>query len=145
MIHDFGSVCAVADVYDAMASDRPYRPAWGVDRVVNTIGSMSGTHLNRLAVELLKSSVPPYPVCSRVRVMTGKHAGCEGVVTKINSRQLNRPTVRLLWDKGGERKDAVEIDLIKEGDVQIQSAAAAPGNAPATNSDAAARPAHRAA
>lgn len=146
MIHDFGSLCAVADVYDAMASDRPYRPAWGVDRVVNTIGTMSGSHLNRLAVELLKSSVPPYPVCSRVRVIKGKHAGCEGVVTKINPRQLDRPTVRLLWENGGERKDAVEVDLMKDGDVQIQSVTpASPANAPATNSDAAARPAHRAA
>ena len=28
MIHDFGAVAAVADIYDATASDRPYRPGW---------------------------------------------------------------------------------------------------------------------
>jgi HD-GYP domain-containing protein (c-di-GMP phosphodiesterase class II) len=32
MIHDFGSICAVADIYDAMASDRPYRHGWPPDR-----------------------------------------------------------------------------------------------------------------
>ena len=36
-IHDFGAVAAVADIYDAMTSDRPYRAGWPPDRVVEMI------------------------------------------------------------------------------------------------------------
>gem|GEM_PF-3929505 len=35
MIHDFGSVSAVAGIYDAVASDRPYRPGWPPTRLLD--------------------------------------------------------------------------------------------------------------
>ncbi|HEX7587324.1 MAG TPA: HD domain-containing phosphohydrolase, partial [Anaerolineae bacterium] len=43
---------AVADVWDALSSDRPYRPAWEADRVYEHIRSQSGIHFDPAAVGL---------------------------------------------------------------------------------------------
>jgi len=34
------------DVYDALISDRPYRPAWTKERALEYIKSLSGTHFD---------------------------------------------------------------------------------------------------
>ena len=43
---------AVVDVWDALRSDRPYRKAWGVEKVRKHIKSLTGTHFDPMAVEL---------------------------------------------------------------------------------------------
>ena len=42
---------AVVDVWDALRSDRPYRPAWTKDKTLEHIKSLSGTHLAPKVVE----------------------------------------------------------------------------------------------
>lgn len=120
-IHDFGAVCAVADIYDAMASDRPYRQGWPPDRVVALIRELSGKQLNSKVVDIFLRTVAPYPIGTGVRVMNGMFEGFEGVVSDVDDRQLDRPIVRLLFNESTERVDAVEVDLRKEGDVLVQS------------------------
>jgi PAS domain S-box-containing protein len=44
-------IFAVVDVWDALTSDRPYRPAWAPDRVREYIRSQSGTHFDPRVVE----------------------------------------------------------------------------------------------
>jgi putative two-component system response regulator len=39
-------IVAVADVYDALTSDRPYRPAWPRERVLAEIAQGAGTHFD---------------------------------------------------------------------------------------------------
>jgi len=39
-------IFALADVYDALTNDRPYRKAWPVERVVEYMESLSGTHFD---------------------------------------------------------------------------------------------------
>ena len=43
---------AVVDVWDALRSDRPYRPAWPEAQVLTHIRSLAGTHFDPYAVEL---------------------------------------------------------------------------------------------
>ncbi len=43
---------AIADVWDALCSDRPYRPAWPVDKVIEHIRSLSGTHFDPELAEI---------------------------------------------------------------------------------------------
>jgi HD-GYP domain-containing protein (c-di-GMP phosphodiesterase class II) len=43
---------AVADVWDALRSDRPYRRAWREEKVIEHIRSLSGTHFDPRAVDL---------------------------------------------------------------------------------------------
>ncbi len=42
---------AAVDIWDALRSDRPYRAAWPVEKVVDHIRSLSGTHLDPRIVE----------------------------------------------------------------------------------------------
>jgi putative nucleotidyltransferase with HDIG domain len=44
-------IFAVADVYDALCSDRPYRSAWPKERVLEYIKSLSGVHFDPKVVE----------------------------------------------------------------------------------------------
>ena len=39
-------IFAVADVWDALRSDRPYRPAWPADKAREHIRSQAGTHFD---------------------------------------------------------------------------------------------------
>ncbi len=43
---------AVVDVWDALRSDRPYRPGWPEGKVLEHIRGLAGTHLDPRAVEL---------------------------------------------------------------------------------------------
>jgi HD-GYP domain-containing protein (c-di-GMP phosphodiesterase class II) len=43
---------AVVDVWDALRSDRPYRPGWPEDKVREHIRALAGTHFDPEAVEL---------------------------------------------------------------------------------------------
>ena len=43
---------AVIDIWDALCSDRPYRPAWSEERVRVHLESLAGTHLDPVAVKL---------------------------------------------------------------------------------------------
>jgi HD-GYP domain-containing protein (c-di-GMP phosphodiesterase class II) len=45
-------IFAVADVWDALTSDRPYRPAWSREEALNYIQSQSGKHFDPQVVEL---------------------------------------------------------------------------------------------
>jgi PAS domain S-box-containing protein/putative nucleotidyltransferase with HDIG domain len=44
-------VFAVVDVWDALTSERPYRPAWVEDRALEYIRSLSGAHFDPLVVD----------------------------------------------------------------------------------------------
>ncbi|MHB1459593.1 MAG: HD domain-containing phosphohydrolase, partial [Armatimonadota bacterium] len=43
---------AIIDVWDALLSDRPYRKGWPIEKVIEHIKSVSGTHFDPKAVEL---------------------------------------------------------------------------------------------
>jgi cyclic di-GMP phosphodiesterase len=48
-----GRIAAVADVFDALLSDRPYRPAFGVAETKQTIAAERGTHFDPEVVDAL--------------------------------------------------------------------------------------------
>jgi response regulator RpfG family c-di-GMP phosphodiesterase len=47
----FGRIVAVADVFDALTSERPYKRAWEMDRAVAFLKEGSGTHFDPDCVE----------------------------------------------------------------------------------------------
>jgi HD-GYP domain-containing protein (c-di-GMP phosphodiesterase class II) len=47
-----GRIFAVVDVWDALRSDRPYRPAWTEERVREYIRSSAGTHFDPQVVDV---------------------------------------------------------------------------------------------
>jgi putative two-component system response regulator len=47
----FGRIVAVADVFDALTSERPYKKAWDLDRATSLIRESSGQHFDPTVVE----------------------------------------------------------------------------------------------
>jgi HD-GYP domain-containing protein (c-di-GMP phosphodiesterase class II) len=51
MIPSAARIFAVVDVYDALTSDRPYRPAWAKEKALDYIRSNAGKHFDPEVVE----------------------------------------------------------------------------------------------
>jgi len=45
-------IFAIADVYDSLVSDRPYRKAWTKEKALQQIREESGTHLDSRIVDV---------------------------------------------------------------------------------------------
>jgi predicted ATPase/HD-GYP domain-containing protein (c-di-GMP phosphodiesterase class II) len=54
----FARIFAVADVWDALRSDRPYRPAWPVEQVYAYLREQAGRHFDPCIVELFFQQFP---------------------------------------------------------------------------------------
>lgn len=52
-IHIFGRITAVADVFDALGSDRCYKKAWSMEEIVVFFKDQSGKHFDPRLVEIL--------------------------------------------------------------------------------------------
>jgi putative nucleotidyltransferase with HDIG domain len=113
-------IASVADVFCALASERPYKPAYPLDQVSRMLQEMAGDHLNRDVVTTLLRTIPMYTVGHWVEVRTGTYRGWRGVVTGIDISALHAPTLRLHLDPGREPTSSpVELDLRKDTDVKI--------------------------
>jgi HD-GYP domain-containing protein (c-di-GMP phosphodiesterase class II) len=52
-------IFAVIDVWDALLSNRPYRPAWTKDRVIDYLRTERRRHFDPEIVDLFLDKVPP--------------------------------------------------------------------------------------
>ncbi|MFD2111721.1 bacteriohemerythrin [Thiorhodococcus fuscus] len=53
-----GRICAVADVFDALTMERPYKEAWPVERAVATIESLSESSFDPRVVRAFSETLP---------------------------------------------------------------------------------------
>lgn len=112
-------IAGVADVYAALASDRPYRPAMGPAEIVTTLQGIAGSHLNREIVTRFLTVLPTYPISTDVVVISPKLRGYRGIVTDVHPAHLSRPTVRILFDPHGRTTAPFEVDTSREKDIDI--------------------------
>lgn len=112
-------IAAVANVYCALASDQPRRKALPPAQVATSLKRMAGTHLNRDIVGGFLSVFPTYPVGDRVSLRGGDLQGHAGVVTAINSGNVNRPMVRVLFSPDGESIPQFEVDTSQDPELEI--------------------------
>ncbi len=94
-------IITVADVFDALTSNRPYRRPWSVAETEEYMLGGCGVHFDYDVVAAFLRSFNPYPVGTVVSLSDGRH----GVVVRHNTNVL-RPVVRISGDGSGE-----EIDL----------------------------------
>ena len=59
-IHIYGRITAVADVFDALGSDRVYKKAWNLDKILNFFKKESGTHFDARLVTLLLDNLDEF-------------------------------------------------------------------------------------
>lgn len=57
-IHIYGRITAIADVFDALASDRVYKKAWELDRILNLFKEERGEHFDPNVVDAFMDQLP---------------------------------------------------------------------------------------
>jgi HD-GYP domain-containing protein (c-di-GMP phosphodiesterase class II) len=57
-------IFAIVDVWDALSSDRPYRPAWTADSILNYLKEQSGKHFDPEVVEKFMTAISVYSVAT---------------------------------------------------------------------------------
>ncbi|MDE2027830.1 MAG: response regulator [Candidatus Omnitrophica bacterium] len=50
-----GRICAVADVFDALSSDRPYKGAWSFEKTMAELNRLKGSHFDPKLIEAFES------------------------------------------------------------------------------------------
>ncbi|MBD3421559.1 MAG: HD domain-containing protein [Chitinivibrionales bacterium] len=109
-ISEIGLIAAVADVYDALTSDRVYRAAWTPQKALALIFQGADSQYSKTIVERFTRHLGIYPVGSFVRLVSQEM----GIVVRIEKGKLLAPIVLILFDAGGRRlKEPVEYDLFK--------------------------------
>jgi putative nucleotidyltransferase with HDIG domain len=117
------TLCGIADVYDAMRSQRVYQPAFPTDRILAVLQRNDGKQFDQHLVRRFVQLVGIYPVGNMVRLYNGEIA----VVMKAHAPDPYRPRVRILmtademplanpvevnlWEMEGEQDNSIQAPL----------------------------------
>ena len=92
-------LCSIADVYDAMRSQRSYQQAFPSDRILAVLKRNDGKQFDQNLVRRFVQLIGIYPAGNLVRLNTGEVA----VVLKVYAPDPYRPHVRVLINRHGTR------------------------------------------
>jgi len=106
-IQDFPRIAAVADVYDAITSERVYKPAAPPHVGVRIIREGSGGQFCPTVVRHFNAVVMPYPVGHEIELPDGRI----GVVAAVDVDEPDCPVVRVM---SGEGFAEVKVDMTAE-------------------------------
>lgn len=117
-IHIFSRIAAIADVFDALTSDRPYKPGWAFHKVLGFLNKEMKTKFDSQALSTFVSLIPLYPRGTAVRLSTGEM----GMIIENKEGNYHKPIVRVIVDNKGrplENENCYELDLSKQTDIKI--------------------------
>jgi putative nucleotidyltransferase with HDIG domain len=108
-------IIAIADVFDALLADRPFRKAFfphqAIDIIINSHG-LFDSEILKVFIE----NVAIYPLGSVVSLNTGEI----GVVVDMNKGRRTRPVVRIMFDCNSQKLHIIkEVDLSKSPELFI--------------------------
>ncbi len=105
-IHPLARIVAVADVYDALTTNRVYRSRLSSFEAIEIINNGNGIHFDSDVITAFNSIAIPYQIDSNVKLTNG----IAGKVLRLNSSNLARPLVST---------PAGIINLLHEPDIAI--------------------------
>jgi HD-GYP domain-containing protein (c-di-GMP phosphodiesterase class II) len=115
-IHEFARIVSIADVYDALTSDRIYKKRVHINEAVEYLIGMGDHQFDYNIVRNFIEHITIYPPGTCVLLNTGEKA----IVVDVNKRYPNRPIIRILIDREGQvPKEPIEIDLTKNNTLLI--------------------------
>ena len=92
-------LCSIADVYDAMRSQRAYQQSFPSDRVLAVLKQNDGVHFDQHLVRRFTQLMGIYPPGNLVRLDTGEL----GVVVRVYAPDPYRPKVRVIMGADAEK------------------------------------------
>ncbi len=114
-IHPFAKIIGVADVFDAVTSNRVYREKLLPSQGMAIIEAGSGTIFSPTVVQALRRSVVHYPNGSVLLLSDGRR----GIVSKQNSGSPERPKIRVFEEDNMILPATYEMNLVDFPDILI--------------------------
>lgn len=115
-IHSFSKVVAIADVYDALTSERSYKRPYTPSVTRNIMVNLSKGHFDESLIHLFFNNVAVYPVGTILKTIYGF-----GIVTKCEFGHTETPSICVFADPQGNMMDKPErIDLKDDGTRAIE-------------------------
>lgn len=111
-IHKYARIVAVADLYDAVTSDRAYRKASLPHEAYEIMIASRTTKLDPVIVDAFLENVALYPIGTTVLIDTGEI----GVIIDTYPKLSTRPVIKIITDEFGNSRNGVEkvIDFTKD-------------------------------
>lgn len=106
-ITPYSRMVTIADVYDAISSDRVYQKGRGHLEAINAMTKMCGTQLDAKLTYKFIECLGIYPPGSVVELNSGEVA----VVIEVNSLHKLKPKILLLLDEHKQRRPLQLVDL----------------------------------
>jgi len=106
-IHKTAQIVGLADIYDAMTSDRPYKMAVSPKESIEYIMGVAGRKYDTALVNAFLRLVSPYPRGTLVKLSNGQVA----VVDQLNDNFPLRPKIRVIHkDNQTYTYDAIDLE-----------------------------------
>lgn len=96
----FGRIIAIADVYDALTSERPYRTAMLPNEAIEYLMGGTGSHFDSDLISVFVKKVAPYPLGTCVKLSNG----FKGIVIQNFEDTCLRPKIRVF------EIDSIEVE-----------------------------------
>ena len=96
-IHLYGRISAIADVYDALTSARPYKKAFSPFKAYDIMAHKSEGHFDEALLKLFFRNVAIFPVGSVMSLSSGY-----GIVKEVSFGQTDRPKVFMFANREGQ-------------------------------------------
>ncbi|MBS4041634.1 MAG: HD-GYP domain-containing protein [Flavobacteriales bacterium] len=113
-INNLAKIVTIADVYDALTSDRPYRRAMSPNEALEYLMGGVDRFFEYQYVKAFIRRVIPYPEGTLVKLSSGDIA----VIDKVNVEYPLRPQVRVI-KQFKDRQELIGLDLLNEKNLTI--------------------------
>lgn len=97
-IHEYAQITSVADIFDALVSDRPYRAAHSNQEALVILEGYRNGQLSSELIDLLSMHINPYPIGTMVELSSGETA----IVAGYDPDNTDRPPVKIIFSANGE-------------------------------------------
>ncbi|MET1031140.1 HD domain-containing phosphohydrolase [Domibacillus tundrae] len=109
-IHVFGKILGIADVYDAVTSNRVYRKAMLPHEGMEILYAGSGTEFETAYIEMFRKAIVMYPTGLTVWLNDGR----KGIVSGQNEYVSDRPILLILEEEGSNLDVPYKVNMAVE-------------------------------
>lgn len=115
-IADYAKIVALADVFEALASDRPYRKGHSLDECIYILEKLEGTYFEPEILNVFMSNIAVYPIGTLVKLTNNQIA----VVMSDHQKVPQRPMVTVVLDEERNVLNPAEmLDLSTNPEISI--------------------------
>lgn len=114
-IHPYAKIIAIADIFDALTTKRPYRDALLPHECLELIYAGAGEEYDIEYIEAFKSSISLYPNGLYVHLNDGR----KGLIVDQNKNICDRPIIQIEEENGETLEEPYLLNLAKENTIMI--------------------------